>query len=381
MTRQVSILTTTSLSVALEQIVRAPSEDACAAALVSAASLLQTAVMNGQSGETIFEAIENCPRNLGKPLAAAMTRAVEFQLLEEGETLGLWLIPVVLNTKAQLPGVLPLAGGLDQLKLAGILQEQLALKAAPGEAGGWNYVIPALYSEDKLRDAELPDLVRLPMHARQLVRGERQSLNFLAGGDLTASAPGVSMYFLPVVACYRANAAVGVPQASERMMHRLSRWVRTTLESHTDLLIQVSPRPQPFATALQVGDRMLLAARVTGMMHEISERTGVAFNGMSALVAPYAVRAHENLVLGISLVSRLTNAPIATLTLPIDGDDGEQEVALVTCVLQDLGTEQVQRQADPIHTLTCQHCGGMQYAMPSHDRSCAGIVDGGHQTH
>ena len=170
---------------------------------------------------------------------------------------------------------------------------------------------------------------------------------------------------MPVVVFHPKDASLDAPASSEQMAHRLARWVEESLPTDVEE-ITVSSVPQPFALALRVGQRMELGGRFRSMMLDLREKSAVDFNGMAALVTPYEVQNQDDdLVLGISLVSRLTKTALASMSLPVLEGTGEEEMAVVSAVLNELGVERVQRHAHPVGTIACQHCGNIQFAMPS----------------
>ncbi len=380
-------LNTSSLTVALEEIANARTEQDCAHSLVAAAALVQAAILEEQPAEEFHEALEACPTRLGAQLSAVMDRAVNFHLLESGGTLGLWLLPVVLTASVELPAILPLeTKTLNALKMSGTLLQQLGLTAGQtgGDRTGWTYVLPALYAEDQIRNADLGDLVRLPHEAREVVQGLREEISFSAGEDMGLRDEGSSLYFMPFVTFSPEGLAPVMPQGSAKMMNRMTQWVSATLEPALghDFAVHVAHLPQPFSLSLRVGERMLMDVKLRELMSRVTMDSGVETNGLAALVAPYATRQSDGtFMVGVSLVSRMTKNVVATLTLPVESEDGQEEVALATHILKDMGMDCIQHTESPIHTIACQHCGGLQFALPSEEVAFRGVAEPGSRMH
>ena len=72
-------------------------------------------------------------------------------------------------------------------------------------------------------------------------------------------------------------------------------------------------------------------------------------------------------------VNHLTH--LATLSLPVESDDGQEEVALASHILKDMGMDCIQDYHQPIHTIACQHCGNFQFALPSADVAFKGLTE------
>jgi hypothetical protein len=366
-----AILTSSSLFVSLQQIASAATETECATALVSAASLLQESVLKGQSPESVREALESCPDEMGMHLGAMMDRAANFHPLADG-TLGLWLLPVAISASAALPATIALeSASMNGLKMSGCLLEQLGLSAAKaGARTGWTFVLPTLYSEEQIRNVDLGTLVRLPHEARDVVRGTRKALNFVAGPGAEVCDAGVNLYYLPFVTFAPEGMTQTLPLASAKTTTRITQWATASLQAMQagSATVHAGPAPQPFSLALRVGTRLRMDAYLRESMQGVCAASGVEPNGLSALVAPYATRQTDGtFMVGVTLVSRLTKNVVATLALPVESADGEDEVALTIHVLKDLGMECVQDVPAPIDTIACQHCGNFQFALPSGD--------------
>jgi hypothetical protein len=369
-------LTSASLLVSLQQIASAATETECASALVSAASLMQGGVLAGQSTESFRDVLDACPAELGMHLGAVMDRAVNFHPLEEGGTLGLWLLPVAVSTDAVLPATIALeTRTMNALKMSGCLLEQLELSAAKaGTRTGWTYVLPTLFSEEQIRNTDLGELVRLPHEARDVVRGTRKALSFTTGEGAAICESGVNLYYLPFVTFAPEGMTQTLPMASAKTTTRITQWATDTLQAilADGFTVHAGPAPQPFSLALRVGVRLRMDAHLRESMQRVCAASGVEPNGLAALVAPYATRQTDGtFMVGVSLVSRLTKNVVATLTLPVESDDGQDEVALTRHVLKDLGMECIQDVEAPIDTIACQHCGEFQFALPSADMSAS----------
>lgn len=361
------------LSVVLENIVSSGSDDQCAVSIVSGARLIQDAILSGMDPHDFSEVLDSCPQRLYPVMTTVLDRAVSVFELEDGSSLSLWLLPVTLSGDAALPAVVPLeTQSLNGLKTAAYLQAQLGLDAA----NGWVYILPNLVSAEYLHQTDIGALIRLPHQARAVVRGQTRSLKLPRNPEVGNSAPGVSSYFLPFVACHPAGTGISLPPASERTMHRVEKWVTTTLagtlKKSADIEVHVAGYPQPFAEGMLQGERRVIDITLRETVMRVCTHTEVHPNGLAALVAPYITRQMEDeFVLGISLVSRLTGSFIATIPLRIgmrnmsDAQQQEEIVSLANGVLRDMGLQVIQLRHTPIDTIACQHCGNLQYAMPN----------------
>lgn len=372
-------LTSAALVASLSQIASATTEAACAQALVASASLIQNAILADQSAADFHAALETVPPALGAQMREVMDRAVNFHLMEDGGTLGLWMIPVVLQTRKPLPSVIPLeTKSLNALKMAGCLLQQLGLSAdkTGGDRAGWTYLIPALYSDDQIRNVDVGELIRLPHEARAVVRGELDSISFTAGEDQGAVEDS-GLYFLPFVVYAPAGKAPALPAVSNKALNRMQQWISMTLDPvmGDTFNSNVAQLPQPFTLALRVGERLHMDFKLRELMHRVTVDSGVEPNGLAALVAPYATRQSDGTyMIGVTLVSRMTKNVIATLSLPVETDDGQEELALAIHILRDMGMDAIQQHSTPINTFACQHCGGMQFALPNPAVATRGIT-------
>lgn len=363
-----SSLSTTSLNLALEAIAQASSESAVADALTAAAAMIQNAVLSGQGAEEIRAAIESCSSKFSSQMAAVLDRAVSFTLLDDGTTLGLWLLPVVISAPDTLPSLIHLeTASLNGLKATALLQAQLGLAGT----GGWTYALPMLISMDMATSADLSDLVKLPHQAHAVVRGAAKTVTFNQDTTEIRSANGRSIYFLPFVAKHPAGADINLPAPSERVNHRVGKWIAESLEQQrgvlTDVAVHVAPQPHAFAAALPVGERLFIDVRIREMLTAVCDQVNIQPNGLAALVAPYVTKQmNDTYVLGVSLVSRLTGSFVATLSLVVDYDDTEGHIVGMTSrILGEVGMQVIQLRHDPINTISCQHCGNLQFALPA----------------
>lgn len=364
---QFASLTQASLIAALEEVAQAGNDTECGVAIASAAALLQEAVLGEQDPKEVTGSIEAVPTRLAPHLATVVDRAVSFSLLDDDSTLGLWLVPVVLSLPDKLPSIVPLeTSTMNGLKATAYLQAQLGLN----KVGGWTYVLPALFSLEQIRQADLHELITLPHQAQAVVRGERSAVEFGGNAGIEGSQGGPALYFLPFVAKHPAGVDIGMPHPCERVLHRLTKWVTDSLDGRvadlSEVAVHVGPQPHAFSAALPVGERLQLDVKVREMLTEVCDQAQVHPNGLAALVAPYVTRQmNDEYVLGISLVSRLTGAFVATLSLVIDFDDKDGfVVGMAARVLEEMGMQVIQLRHEPISTITCQHCGHLQYAIP-----------------
>ncbi|WP_126223672.1 hypothetical protein [Burkholderia ambifaria] len=366
-------LNSANLLRALSAVAESKSESECAQALVTAATMVQSAILADQPAETLEAAFETCPAQLQSYLSAVLDRAVEFHPQADGGTLGLWLVPVVLGCAQPLVDTIHLESkALQAMRFSSTLLHQFGLavdttKPLTGAPLGWTYLLPSLYSYEALVSAQLDHLVCLPHEARGVIRGDAKRVNFEPGEEGTPVAGPDQLYFLPVVVYHPPGAQVSLPAESEQTAERLTRWIRASLPGVGDeqLTIRAGSRPHPYSVALEVGKRMRRDARARYLIAETMARSNVEPHGMAALVAPYAVaNADGELTLGVSLVSRLTGAAIAVMQMPVDTEDGREEVALTTYLLNQMGVDCTEHRPEPIQTIACQHCGSIQYSMP-----------------
>lgn len=361
-------LSSSSLLVALNAIATAKTPEECGQALVTGATLVQDAIAIRQAPHEVQAALNACPDELGQALGMVLDRAVSIHHNDDGSALALWLLPVVVSCGAELPSMLRLEQtSMSGLKLAAYLQEQLGL---PPAKNGWVSALPVLYHNDQLKSSDLGALVDLPHLVRESIRGTGPAVNFGEAEAMSIGA-GVALYHLPVVAHHPAGTDIILPAPSDKTTHRATKWVTDTLNQMgvQDVAIHVAPTPRVFADAFVVGERLKLDVEIRERIMQVCDETGMQPNGLAALVAPYVTRQMDDgtHVLGVSLVSRLTTSFIATISLPFSGitNADHDEVALIGRILQELGMQVVQMRSEAIETISCQHCGHLQYSMPA----------------
>lgn len=376
-------LTPASLIASLENIAASQTEQERSVQLVTAATLIQDSVLAGVEPTVFDAAIDSVTSRLQPYLNAVMNRTVDFHAQSNGSTLGLWLLPVIVAIdNANLPPVLPLeTDSLNLLKMGGLLLKQLGLATAVDRAKagkstmGWTHVIPALYSLEQITSADLHALVDVTLQARAVVRGDRADIAFNCGPEVEPR-PGECLYFLPVVVNHPEGAPLTMPAACQVTAARLTTWVASTIRQQNDgleALVHVAQAPHPFTVALDAGERFELDFKVRNLLGKVSVKANIHAHGMAALVAPYAINGGESYVLGITLVSRMTNTVLATLAIPVK-TDGQSEAQLAANTLREVGLESIQLSPDAIGSVECQHCGGLQYAHPSHEVAARGML-------
>jgi hypothetical protein len=272
------------------------------------------------------------------------------------------------------------------MKMSGTLLQQLGLtaKQTGGNRTGWTYVLPTLYSDEAIRNTDIGELIRVPHEVREVIRGERKDISFQAKEVEGLVEPGANVYFLPFIAFSPEGLPPSLPMGSTKTVHRMTQWVSETLQPalNDGFVAHVAQYPQPFSLALRVGERLRMDVRLRELMLRVSNDSGVEPNGLAALVAPYAMRQTDGtFMVGVSLVSRLTKNVVATLALPLESDDGREEVALATHILKDMGMECIQDFHEPIATIACQHCGNFQFALPSPDVAFKGLAQTTNHVH
>lgn len=373
-------LTASSLFVALNAIATAKTPEDCGQALTVGATLIQDAIAIRQSPAEVQSALESCPEELGAILAQVLDRAVSVHREDDGSALVLWLIPVVISAGEELASVIPLEEiSLSGLKLAAYVQQQLAL---PAGQNGWVRALPALYHSDHLRTEDIGALIDLPNQMREVTQGARRTVALSEAHAVIE--PGVALYYLPVIACHPTGTDISLPAASDQTTHRVTKWVTDSLQQHAvkDFAVHVAQAPRVFADAFTLGDCLRLDVEIRERITQVCDESGLQPNGLAALVAPYVTRSMKDgsFVLGVSLVSRLTTAFIATVALSVPGDEEDAMVSLVGRVLKDMGMQVVQMRHEAIETTSCQHCGHLQYLMPA-VRSESGARTNGARAH
>lgn len=378
-------LTPASLNSSLEALFAAQTDLEHAELLTASATLIQNAVLAGEPRADFDGAIDSVCSGFQRQLNAVMDRSVDFHVLPNGSALGLWLIPVMVAVdNALLPPVMPLeTRSMNYLKLSGLLLKQMGLNTAfdrirEGKPGtGWTYILPSLYSMDQITSAELRDLVSVPQQAKATVRGERIDV-VLDCGAAVAPQKGQCLYYLPVVFNHPDGepCELSVPEDSV-MASRLRTWVESTIrESNQGLASRVSclGAPSPFTRALEAGERFALDYKVRDLLASVSSSVAVHAHGMAALVAPYDIAEANMLALGVTLVSRMTNEVLATLTIPVMSD-GVAEASWVAKTLTSAGVANVEVRTYPVPTTVCLHCGGVQHETPAPKTARAGVTE------
>lgn len=378
-------LTPASLLSSLEVLAAASSEAERRARMDESATLLQDAVLAGGAREDFDAAIDSVLSGYQSHLNAVMNRSVNFHVQADGSALGLWLVPVMVAVDgALLPSILPLeAGSMNQLKLSGLLLKQMGLNTAfdrvrEGKRGaGWAYILPSLYSMEQITGAELPELVSVPQQAKATIRGERLDVIFDCGA-MVAPRKGQCLYYLPVVFSHPDGIPAQVTMtADEVMAARLRTWVEATIRQSNDGLksrVSCLGAPSPFTFALDAGERFELDFKVRELLSSVSASVNVHAHGMAALVAPYSIPEAETFALGVTLVSRMTNAILATLTVPLN-TDGLDEASWIKATLIAAGVASVEVRTEPVESYVCQHCGGVQHLAPSPQFANVGVAE------
>ncbi|GBG14352.1 UDP-N-acetylmuramoyl-tripeptide--D-alanyl-D-alanine ligase [Novimethylophilus kurashikiensis] len=367
MSRSVSTLTPSSLTAALEAIAASRNEDDCAVAITSAAAHIQEAVLAGITPKELLDAIDSCPETLAKELGTTVDRAVSFCQLDDGSMLGLWLLPVVVSRPVATASIIPLeTESINGLKATSYIQAQMGVN----RNRGWTYVMPMLLSSEQVKQADIGALIKLPHQAMALVRGQTANIKFVGDASVPAPLPGAALYFLPFITRHAPGVAVEPPAADERVMHRVQKWISDSLTAQsvdlTDFAIHVAPTPESYAAGMPAGERIFIDVRIREMMTGLCDQLNVLPNALAALVAPYVTKQMDDTyVLGVSLVSRLTGAYMATLSMQVDYDDPHGHIVGMTSrILNEMGMQVIQLRHDPIQTVSCQHCGNLQYAVP-----------------
>lgn len=379
-----TLLTSASLLNSLEALAAAKTDAQSGLQLVTAATMIQEAVVRGTSVDTFDEAVDSIPSRLEEYLQAVLNRTVEFHNQADGSCLGLWMVPVVVSVEnASLPPVLALeTESMNLLKMGGDFLKQMGLndavaRAKAGKARmGWTHVVPALYSLEQITTADLYDLVGLPLQAQSFVRGAVKEVTFNCG-ELVEPGSGVALYFLPVVVNHPEGHDIPMPAPSEAMATRLASWVTSTIRKENNGLeaqVRASAQPHPFTVALEAGEDFHLDFKVRNLLAKVSTTVNVHPHGMAALVAPYAVQRGEQFILGITLVSRMTKAVLANLAVPVD-TDGVVEAQVAAEALRAAGMESVELHEAPVLSVVCQHCGELQYAKPQDLTASRGVLE------
>lgn len=376
-------LTSSSFEAALVAIQTAKTEKACGAALVAAAAMVQRAVLGGQSPSDLMEVLESAGATYPTGVEAVLDRAVDVHDLEDGGQLRLWLVPVALVSEVAFSGHISLGKtGMKKMVVESLLQGSLSLRketSAPAGSGiqGWVQVLPGLYADEALQQADISELLMLPHRVRNVLRGSSKTLRFAA--EATTPAPGVQMFYLPVISYAAPGVAPSVAKSSIPLATAISNWVKSSLPKEfadvTD--VQVCTTTHGFSAAFDVGDRMKREISVKHMLASVIQNSAVAPNGMAGLIALYHPQGMAEQFIGVTLVSRLMQQTVGLLNVPVESEDGMEELAQVRQALHEAGVTRVTVSQAPVPTIVCQHCGYPQYLSfnPTHLAGAEDVCD------
>jgi hypothetical protein len=391
-----SFLTIDSFSRALDAVIEGPTDEACADALTMAAEMVQEAVLSDQPGQDLADVFNHCAIQYGTTQATVLDRSADFHRLDDGGTLGLWLLPVSLNSPSNLPDRIALEiRSTAAVRMSAALLAQMGLAAdlskpiSADTPQGWNYLLPSLYSLESMAAADLGDLVKLPREALAVVHGARRHITFKASDEKKYITSGAGqVYVLPFVTYHPPGSSISLPEASEKTIERMTRWIRASLEDQGDastLGVKVLSQPQPYSTALTIANRLHREEFMRATLTQLLERAGVQANALAALVASYNIvkglstsgdpvsDGEGMLTLGVSLVSRLTGDVVGVANLSVQSHDGAEEVALTTYLLNQMGMTCTEQRKEPITSIMCQHCGSVQMAYPTLQAAQRGV--------
>lgn len=359
-------LTSNGFEAALTAIENAKTEKSCGVALVSAASMVQSAILGGQSLGELMSIFESCASDYPGCVGAVVDRAIDAHELGDGSQLRLWLVPVAVTSELAFSSSIPLKkAGMQRLRVESLLQGAMRLRSttagAQSTAHGWVQVLPGLYAEDALKNTDVCELVKLPYRMRDVVRGASRTLRFAP--PMAAPAPGVQMYYLPVVSYAVAGCPVDEVAASIPLAMALTQWVRDSLAQE---LVDVSEfqacaTAHAFSQAFAVGARMHREVSVKDLLASVVQTSGVAPNGLVGLVALYQPQGMDDQFIGVTLTSRLLKTTVGLMNIRVDTEDGIDELGQVSQVLRDSGVSRVVVTREPIATVVCQHCSYPQY--------------------
>lgn len=373
-------LTSTSFEAALAAIENAKTEKACAAALVTAASMVQGAVLGGQSLSELMSLFESCAMDYPSCVSAVVDRAIDAHELDDGGQLRLWLVPVAITSEVAFASSIPLKKtGMDKLRVESMLQGAMGLRAAPSATQslvthGWVQALPGLYAEDALKLTDVCELVRLPHRMRSVLRGSSKGLRFAP--EAATASPGVQMFYLPVVSYAAPGSDVSEVESSIQLAAALTQWARASLPAeYVDVSsFQACTTAHSFSLAFGVGARMKREVSIKDMLESVVQNTGVLPSGLSGLVALYQPQGTDTQFIGVTLTSRLMKETVGLLNVQVDTEDGLDELAQVSQVLRDAGVARVMVTQAPVATYVCQHCNYPQY-LNLHPSQMAGVED------
>lgn len=362
----VTELTPALLLNALKAISTSSSERECTEALVTAAELLQQAVLNKQDPNQLHEMLQCVSPELSHTLYEVLGRAVDFHQDRNGAMLGLWLLPVAISSEDAFSTPVSLGGGLPALRAAAALLEQLQLEPKePGQSAGWIYPIPALYSAAQLNFADVSTLIQLPVNARSVVRGDLKGLTVSLGADDCNA--GGNVVYLPFVA-YAPNGQEGVRELSAQVSNFVTKWVKGSLTGNGmsfSTHVSVPTFPQPFSETMQDSSMLTYKAQLRYYLYRSIKNSGIAPQGIVAYLSPYSTpQTGGELVIGISFKSRLTRQVLGTITMQTFTVDALDELIETKQLLRDFGFARVEMNKAPINSLFCQHCGELQVQVP-----------------
>lgn len=363
----------------MEAVDSASSESQCATAIMTAAALVQKASKTDDGLESLYDAQDAVPAHLTPALDEVINRAINFHVQDDGSVLGLWLLPVILKHPGSLPSAIPLIDSPHRLRFSAFLQSQLGLKSTLTEdpyssappTPGWVFPLNTLFSRDHIRKLDLGSLMRIPSHVQEIIRGVEPSheIDYLRP---TQEKSGVFLYFLPVVTKHLSLAKINQPKPCHNVKTHFENWITSSLKANTgfkeepEIYCNASVVPGPFSEALAAGDDARFQALFINALDDICEKRGLTYNGLSAYIAPYIVQNRKNqLRIGVSLISRLTNEFVSAITLPASSEDGFMEINLLSDTMVQLNMNRVMACDEPIHTYACQQCGHVQLERPT----------------
>lgn len=376
-------LTSSSFESALVAIQTAKTEKACGVALVAAASMVQRAVLGGQAPDELISVLELAGATYPTCVEAVLDRAVDVHELDDGGQLRLWLVPVAITSEVAFDGLLPLVNaGLKKMTVESLLQGALGLRkpaSAPAGSGiqGWVQVMPGLYADDALQLADVNELLMLPHRVRNVVRGALKAVRFKS--EPIEPAPGVQMFYLPVISYSAPDVDISMTKSAIPLATAVSSWVKSSLPKEiVDVSdFQVCTTAYNFSAAFDVGARMKRDISIKHMLANVVQNSAIAPNGLAGLIALYQPQGMDEQFIGVTLMSRLSQQTVGMLNVPVDSDDGLDELAQVRQALNEMGITRITVSQAPVPTIICQHCGYPQYLSmnPAHMSGTEDVSD------
>lgn len=360
----------------LEDITTASSDAECAEAVVFASKLIQDSVISSSDPSGVLEMLNEASAYYPDAVHNVISRAVDFHVTEQGDSYGLWLIPVLVRHNLSLPSNIQLTTkGLSQVKVAGSLSSQLNLKGQTEAITaknipnlGWVYSLPTLYSDRSLRQAPLSSLISLPVLARAYVHGtvSHFKMNGLEG---ELESEGTSLYYIPFVAKHPNGTLAEGVEYDGKTEAAVRSWVQTSLKDSgftTEIEFEVLARPLPYSLAMTSGPRVLLEEKVKDQIEALVYQTKVAPGALSVLLSPYEVVNEDSAPLvAASISSRLTGKPLGLLSFSIHGGGaGDIELAIIAKAIRESGVEDLATSVNSKSTFSCQRCSHVQIQMP-----------------